>query len=424
MTLAQPSDARQIAARVEADTADVRPLRILAVCDRPPRSGRPTSDGNTLIAVEVLRRIAPQCDLTLAWFQETDLAPDPELVARCRALVPLRPSSRVRGLAGLLTGTPMSALRRSGRRTVRTLRELERDADVVYLHGPATLMLAGRLERPCVVNEIDPLSLVFDDQFRRATALGRIDAAVRRRSAAAAERHARTSAEAYVLVNPDDARELAAQLRASVTALPNGVTPAECRCERSRGARRLCFVGALDYGPNIESARFLVQEVLPLVRQHFRDIEIVIAGRNAVEAVRVLAHHRGVHILSDVPDVMDVYADCDIAVFPGGRGRGTRNSVLEALRAGIPSIASAVSARGVQPGEHCRIADSASEVADAILTLVSNPEVYRRAERAAGTYGAALPSWEWTAGRYLSLLSDVAAGEFTNTDFRARGGAS
>lgn len=384
------------------------PLKVLAVCDRPPRSGLPTSDGNTLIADEVLRRIAPRCDLTLAWFDEAALAPDDELAARCRALVRLRPASRARALAALATATPISAFKRSSRLTVQTLNDLARDADVVYLHGPGTLDLARRLEVPCVVNEVDPLSLVFGDQLRRQTGVRRLGAAVRRRSAAAAERRAGTRAETYMVVNPDDARELAALLGRDVTAIPNGIAPARRTSDQSRVRRRLCFVGALDYAPNIESAWLLVRGVLPLVRERVPDVEVVLAGRNATAAVRGLARDGGVRVLDNVPDVMDVYAESGIAVFPGGRGRGTRNCVLEALRAGIPVVASTVSARGVARGEHCQIADSPEDVADAVLQLISNPQVYESAERAARSYGTTLPSWDETANRYLAVLSEAA----------------
>ena len=382
-------------------------LRVLAVCDRAPGSGTRTSDGNTLISREVLLRLASQCQLTLAWFQEPGVEPDRELMGRCRRLIPLPLASRVMAARGMLSAVPGSVLRRSAPQTVKALREAAEQVDVVYLHGPGTLGLAGRLARPVVANEVDPMSLVFGDLANRVRGPRRVAMAVRRRNARGIEERSR-AVEELLLVNHADAAELGTILGRTIRAVPNGVAPSRQGPRPAMDASRICFVGALDYAPNIDSATMLARDVLPVVRQQVPEATVVLAGRAARPEVQALAGPH-VQVLSDVPDVMATYASSAVAAFPGGQGRGTRNSVLEALRAGVPVVASQVSARGIGRGPHLRVAGSAAEVAHELTQLLTQPLTYSSARQAAADYGAALPTWDTVAAEYLSVLAAAAA---------------
>ena len=207
---------------------------------------------------------------------------------------------------------------------------------------------------------------------------------------------------------PADAAELGTILGRPIRAVPNGVAPSRRARVRRWTRSRICFVGALDYAPNIESATMLVRDVLPIVRRQVPEATVVLAGRAARPEVRALAGAH-VQVLSDVPDVMATYASSAVAAFPGGQGRGTRNSVLEALRAGVPVVASQVSARGVGRGPHLRMAGSAAEVAHELTRAADAAADVLLRRQAAADYGAALPTWDTVAAEYLAVLAAAAA---------------
>jgi polysaccharide biosynthesis protein PslH len=124
---------------------------------------------------------------------------------------------------------------------------------------------------------------------------------------ARAERGA-AAAAAYLLVNQVDADQLTARLGREVLVVPNGVAEAPTPAP-PRDAATICFVGVLDYPPNIDSARRLCTEVLPRVRRAVPSARVVLVGRAPGPEVVALAGPE-VEIRADVPDVMTLLATC------------------------------------------------------------------------------------------------------------------
>jgi glycosyltransferase involved in cell wall biosynthesis len=67
-------------------------------------------------------------------------------------------------------------------------------------------------------------------------------------------------------------------------------------------------------------------------------------------------------------------------VAPLAIARGTQNKILEAMAMGVPVVTSRVAAGGVdaEAGEHLAVADSASDITQAILRIAENPDERRR----------------------------------------------
>jgi hypothetical protein len=124
---------------MNSESSKPRRLHLLAVCDDPPRAGLPKSTGDTLIAAEVLERLAAICDVTVAYFARSGLPVSATLSSRCRDVVCL--PKLPRGLASLalpFVETPSSALQRShviARRRLRRLASGHIKADWLHATG-------------------------------------------------------------------------------------------------------------------------------------------------------------------------------------------------------------------------------------------------------------------------------------------------
>lgn len=132
-------------------------------------------------------------------------------------------------------------------------------------------------------------------------------------------------------------------------------------------ARQECvFVGALDYGANVDGVTWFCRDVWPQVHARFPHARFLLVGRNPVSQVRRLATFPGVDLIGEVPDVRPYLHRACLAVVPLRIARGIQNKVLEALAAGKAVIASPQALEGLDlvPGEHVyRAADSAAWVA-------------------------------------------------------------
>jgi glycosyltransferase involved in cell wall biosynthesis len=377
------------------------------VAESPPTTDPLGGNGSTMILAHVLPRLPEDIELRLAYFADRPQPPDAAVLDRAAQVtrLPLR-DGRAALLAQAVTRLPRATWQRAGARSL-----VRGDADVTYLHGLHTFAALPRVSGPVVVNEVDPWSDYWAERAREGSGVGGWYDRLQARRARRLEVLAARRAAAVVVVNPADAIRLRARTGGNVVAVPNGTS----RPEAPEGAREpephtIAFVGTLDYPPNVEAVTRLVLNVLPLVRSRVPAVRIVLAGRRPSEAVRALAGP-GVEVLNDVPDVGAVFGRAQLAVYPGRTGRGTKNTVAEAVGAGCPVVASTESARGHAIGEHLRVGDSDQDLADAVVALLTDPAAARRARSACSEVSGQLTDWDDVAARYVEIFRSAADAE-------------
>ena len=143
---------------------------------------------------------------------------------------------------------------------------------------------------------------------------------------------------------------------------------------------QICFVGRMDYFPNVQAMTAFVRDVLPLVRARRPRCKLAIVGAAPTAEARALGEFEGVTVTGSVPDVRPYFAASACSVAPLVVARGTQNKILESLAMGVPVVASGLAARGLDAvaGEHLLAADDPPATAEAVLHLLSNAEARRR----------------------------------------------
>jgi polysaccharide biosynthesis protein PslH len=189
--------------------------------------------------------------------------------------------------------------------------------------------------------------------------------------------------------------------------VPNGVDVDYFRPgPEEREPASIVFNGVLDYRPNLDAARFLIDEVLPLVRAQHSSARVTIVGRgDPAELARVRGPN--VEATGEVPDVRPYLQKAAVVAVPIRAGSGTRFKVVEGLAVAAPMVSTAVGCEGigVRDGEHLLVADSAEEFAAAIVRLLDDRELGRRLGAAGRQFIEDEYSWE-RAGERLEALYD------------------
>ena len=212
-----------------------------------------------------------------------------------------------------------------------------------------------------------------------------------------------------VTVSVDDSEHIRSQYGAlRVGEVPTGVDTESIRPSGSitRERDHLVFLGAMDWLPNEDGAAFLLNDILPRVRQQRPGVRVSIVGRNPSQALRAMADPiPGVTVTGTVPDVRPYLERASIMIVPLRIGGGTRLKILEGMAMELPVVSTTVGAEGLPlvPGEHIELADSPADFANAILTLLDDPA----GAEALGARGAAQVrthhGWDRAAERFSDL---------------------
>jgi sugar transferase (PEP-CTERM/EpsH1 system associated) len=175
--------------------------------------------------------------------------------------------------------------------------------------------------------------------------------------------------------------------------------------------RRIIFTGNMTYFPNSDAARYLVKEILPLVRKEIPGVRTYLVGQNPPPSVRALAGE-GVVVTGFVQDIRAEYARSSIAVAPVRFGAGTLNKIIEPLALGIPVVTTATGIGGVDlvPGEDILSSDTPEGFAAHIARLLREPALGRAMAERAGAKVRAMHDWETVAGMLEEMYRDAARG--------------
>jgi glycosyltransferase involved in cell wall biosynthesis len=229
------------------------------------------------------------------------------------------------------------------------------------------------------------------------------------------ERRTFAAAARVVTVSEPDAELARARFGArEVAVVDNGVdsayfTPGGAAFEPDR----VLFLGSLDWRPNLDAARLLLDRLFPEVRHRVPSARLWLVGRNPPPwlAQRV-AQVPGAELAADVPDVRPYLRQSGVMVVPLRVGGGSRLKILEALAAGVPVVSTTVGAEGLElePGRHLAVADTPEGLAGEVVRCVLAPGPAR--EMAARGRRVVLDRYEWDAlaDKLEQVWQEVAGG--------------
>ncbi|MFL5762750.1 MAG: glycosyltransferase [Bacteroidia bacterium] len=161
--------------------------------------------------------------------------------------------------------------------------------------------------------------------------------------------------------------------RQKIVVVPNGVDTTFFKPLQLQKKYELLFNGNMNYPPNIESAEYLVEKVMPYVWSKMPGVRLLISGASPSDAVLALASDR-VIVSGWVDDIRENFARSRILVAPMQISIGLQNKLLEAMAMQLPCITSSLAnnALGAKPGEQILVADTPEQYARHIIDLLTN----------------------------------------------------
>ena len=207
------------------------------------------------------------------------------------------------------------------------------------------------------------------------------------------------SVDGVVCVSRQDATLAAEQFGAQRTwVVDNGIDKAHFQQtpNTQRQPHTVLFLGSLEWRPNIEAVRLLLDQVFPQVCQIEPKARLCIVGRMAPPwLVQRVAGASNIELHSSVPDVRPYLASATVMAVPLRVGGGSRLKILEAMACGLPVVSTTVGYEGLEltAGREIVIADDAKDMASQLVQIMRDP--MRAAQLASGAKCLANERYDW-----------------------------
>lgn len=180
------------------------------------------------------------------------------------------------------------------------------------------------------------------------------------------------------LVSDVDRTALDPDHASSIQVIPNGTDPEDLAFRPPLdGGDTIVFIGNMLSAQNQDACLYFVRSVLPLIHRH-KYLKFRIVGNIAENMRKKLLMYPGVQITGRQAKIVD---GIDESVFCGvcsvQAGAGIQNKILEYFALGLPCVASAVGAEGIdaEEGKDILVYSDAEDAAQKILSLHSDPDL-------------------------------------------------
>jgi sugar transferase (PEP-CTERM/EpsH1 system associated) len=196
--------------------------------------------------------------------------------------------------------------------------------------------------------------------------------------------------------------------RPSLHVIPMGIEPRYLQVNREISANApILFVGNFDVPHNVDAARFLAKEIMPLILDTSPDEELQLVGAGDMQSIAKLGDLPGINVVGFVPNLEELYANCSVFVAPLRFSAGLQIKVLEAMTAAIPVVAAPTICSGLAavPEEHMLVAQSAEQYAAQVLRLLDDNNLSRRIGENARRFVSDRYSWQTAVDRLKEIAN-------------------
>ncbi len=170
--------------------------------------------------------------------------------------------------------------------------------------------------------------------------------------------------------------EILPSAKVDIISLINDEAPAPRPFDERSG---ILFIGGFRHPPNVDGITWYITEVLPHVRRALPDVITTIVGSNMPASLKALACE-GVDIKGFVENTEPLLANARVSIAPLRFGAGIKGKINEAMKYGIPVVATACAVEGMHlvPESDVLVSDNPEAFAQAIVRAYSDESLWNK----------------------------------------------
>lgn len=183
-------------------------------------------------------------------------------------------------------------------------------------------------------------------------------------------------ADIIFTITQDDADKfIKLGIRKTVHTIPVAVSVPDETADHSK--RSICFLGAMNWGPNLEGVKILRSSIHTKLKALYPDLEFHLAG-SFMEDQFPSAPDENFINHGFVEDSNSFLRNHGILVLPLLSGSGVKIKVLEAMAQGTPIVTTSVGAMGIDGKDVLYVADKEDLMIEKITELINSEEKRRQ----------------------------------------------
>ncbi len=134
----------------------------------------------------------------------------------------------------------------------------------------------------------------------------------------------------------------------------------------------ICFIGALDWIPNMEGLMWFIENVWPELNRNYPDLKFHIAGRNTPDSLKNL-NLPNLVVHGEVADAIEFVDKFSMMIVPLFSGSGMRVKILEGMALGKVVITTTLGKEGIHAENdvHLLVADNPEEFINQISGVLT-----------------------------------------------------
>jgi polysaccharide biosynthesis protein PslH len=168
----------------------------------------------------------------------------------------------------------------------------------------------------------------------------------------------------------------------------------------------LIFTGNMQYFPNVQAARYIIEQLMPVLLTEFPQLQLYIVGIDPDPVLLRLGNDH-IHLTGYVPDVRPYLHRAKVFVAPLFSGSGLQNKLLEAMAMGVPVVTTwqANRALGAAACDAILLAESAEQFIAHIRNLLTDAAMANSIGQAGRTHVQAHFSWKNASQQLVQLCT-------------------
>ncbi len=283
--------------------------------------------------------------------------------------------------------------------------------DIIYSQLVRTAEYVKAMPHPKVLDYMDAFSLNYARRKEQRSGFMKFIYGLETRRLKRYEKHVFYDFDGRTIISEQDREAIDVTEKSKIEIVQNGVDASYFTPDKTqRTDNTLLFVGNMGYEPNAIAARYIINEIYPIVQKQYPDVELVIAGARPSKSLLNTRSDK-IHITGWVDDIRDAYNRGAIFIAPLFSGSGLQNKILEAMAMELPIITSTMVNDSIGMNKANFIeANSLNEFTSGIFNLLENKN--RRLKLGKQGRAFVLKNFSWTATTHTlkALLSQVESG--------------